>query len=75
MKIWYEACCDIHKEICPIMVDSPLGTIPFVEDTNNAIIQEWLMNHRHCKLRIISEDEEFDFVFENNYHRHTRLSS
>jgi len=74
MKNWYSAVCDTHKEFCSIMVDSPAGTIPFLSEESNIAIKEWMVEHSCCKVRIISQDEDLDFLFENNYLRKVNLS-
>lgn len=73
MQIWYDAVCDNHKELCTIMVDSPVGTAPYVSDESNLAIKQWLIEHSSCKLRLICSDEDLDFCFENNYTRKVKL--
>ena len=69
MKIWYEAVCDEHKEFCTIMVDSPLGTVPYMTEELNLQLKEWMMKHSWCGLRIICEDKDMDFLVDNDYKR------
>lgn len=73
MQIYQEAVCDKHQEFCLLMIDSPMRTILTQED--NQIIKEWLIEHSACTVRIVSLDEDMDFLFENNYRRVLSKSS
>ena len=66
MKIWYKAVCDEHKTMCNIFVDNPSRTSLYLSSDDNKI-QDWLMDHHICKLRLIHDDFDLDECFDKKY--------
>jgi len=71
MKIWYKAVCDKCGEAANVMVTGPVHTFQYLEDVN-AEIQEWLLKHAGCVLRLIHSDEQLDALWEAGFKRRER---
>ena len=66
MKRWYRAVCDEHREACSVLVSSPSVTASYLTPWDS-LIQGWLETHVNCKLRLVHDDVDLDFLHNNGY--------
>lgn len=67
MHTHYRAVCDSHKEACNLIVNKNWNiAFDFYKDHSKEI-SEFLTKHYGCDLRMIHNDFDLDFLFENNY--------
>jgi len=66
MKTWYKAVCDNHKEFIDIFVNNVATTNHYLLK-NDEIINAWLQLYYGCNLRLIHNDLDLDYCFNNKY--------
>ena len=70
MKTWYKAVCDEHKEFIAMFVTDVHITAHYEGPEsliNNDAIRNWLSCHYGCKLRLIHDDLDCDYLHNNGY--------
>lgn len=66
MKVWYKAVCDEHKVMREVFVSNPLCTYDYLKEDSQSI-QNFLMQHYGCELRLIWRDDQSDKCYNEGY--------
>lgn len=67
MHTHYRAVCDEHKETCYLIVNGNFHLKLYFYENNSKEISEFLSKHYGCNLRLIHNDYDLDFLYNNNY--------
>ena len=66
MKTWWIAHCEDCMEAKHIFVNDPIMTMAYLGDYSSQI-RQFMDRHSACSLRLISQDEDLDKLWDQGY--------